>query len=94
MNSAEGMEISRRSTEPHNPEPRERNLGLDLLRIIAAFLVVFHHSLHALGEPLPRSLDFCITGLFAFVALCPVPVFVLISGAVAFVRNTEREALQ
>lgn len=59
----------------------QRIVYLDLLRVIATFIVIFRHVCSIEFYHSPLSLDWCIASIYNFLVPKAAPIFVMISGA-------------
>lgn len=66
---------------------KERNLGFDLLRIIACYLVIINHTNSSVFIENFPSLSGSISLLFFLVSKMGVPIFFMISGALLLSRD-------
>lgn len=76
-----------------NTKPGSRNIALDLLRILACFLVVCYHSRGMKTEPTSTTIFHAIDSISVFAAFffgrLGVPLFLLISGYFSFPKEID-----
>ena len=68
-----------------NLKPKERNNGIDLLRIISMFMVVILHVLGqggVIGKLIPFTINYSIVWILEIASYCAVNCYALISGYV------------
>ncbi len=71
---------------------KERNYGIDLLRIVSMFFVIILHSLGRgglLGHTIINSSQYKTVWLLEIIAFCAVDIFALISGYVSYNKKTK-----
>ncbi len=68
---------------------KKRIISYDIMRIIAALMVVIIHSHTDLNAHKPDSLSFALINLLESIARIAVPVFIMITGALLLNENRE-----
>lgn len=67
---------------------KKRNIGIDLLRLVAMFYIVFQHTIGQGGIlSASTSLNYYVLYFFDIIAFCAVDCFALISGYVGYREN-------